>query len=219
MTIRHVRVITASLLTCGLAAFAPTNGRAQDATALPAEKGEATLVGCFLQENINNHDRYVLVNPTLGSAASVPEARCSANGFNSMVKLERIKKRHLNVVNVGQMIEVTGKLEKWHQGDNDADNIREMHVADVRVVPIVPPRTAEVIFTPVPTPEPPAAAPAPAPTITPAPEPAPTGTTGVIEKKHKRLPKSASSMPLIGLLGLVALGSGLTMLAERRRWV
>src|SRR5262249_38650300 len=120
MTLRHVRVVTASLLTCGLAAFAPTYGRAQDATALPPEKGDVTLVGCFLQENLKNHERYILLNPTVGTATSVPDGSCAAKGgesFNQMVKLERVKKDYLNHVNVGRLVEVSGRLEKWHQGD------------------------------------------------------------------------------------------------------
>jgi len=198
-------VITAGLLTGSLTSFAPATARAQGTTALPG-KGEVTLVGCLLNEG--EHDRYILANTTVGPATSVPEASCSATGTGETIKLERMKKHHLNVVNVGQWVEVSGKLEK---------NQQEMHVKSVRAVPVVVPRAAEVL----PIPEAPRTMPAqPAPMVeTPAPTaPPPIATTGVVEeKKARRLPKTASQLPLIEFVGLLALPGGLALLVDGRR--
>jgi LPXTG-motif cell wall-anchored protein len=53
----------------------------------------------------------------------------------------------------------------------------------------------------------PAAEPAPAPAAEPAPAPAP---------EHKKLPKTASPMPLVALIGFLSLGAGLGLTAIRR---
>jgi hypothetical protein len=230
MTIRHNHAIGAGLLACGLLAFAPGTAAAQDNQVLPLEKTpDATLTGCFLRETVDNHERYVLTNPIVGSVASVPDGNCTSSG--QVVKLERIKKRTLDVINVGTYVTVTGKLEKAHGSHNngcqcpiDEDkHLREFEVADASEVPVVPPRVAEVIAAPAPAPYiPPAAAPPEPtpPTVYAAPEtPAPTGTTGVKEKKHKRLPRTASQLPLTGLMGLLTLTGGLALHFRRRQSV
>ena len=230
MTIRHNQAVTAGLLACGLLAFGAGIAGAQDNHVLPLEKTyDATLTGCFLRETVGNHERYVLTNPILGSVASVPDGNCTSSG--QVVKLERIKKRTLDVINVGTYVTVTGKLEKAHGSHNngcqcpiDEDkHLRELEVADASEVPVVPPKVAEVMLPPAPAPEPyvpPAAA---APEATPPPAAAapetPIATTGVMEKKHKRLPRTASQLPLTGLMGLLALTGGLALHFRRRESV
>ena len=230
MTPMQNQAITASVLVCGLLAFAPATARAQDNHVLPLEKTpQATLTGCFLRETVGNHERYVLTNPIVGTVASVPDGTCTSSG--QVVKLERIKKRTLDVINVGTYVTVTGELEKAHGSHNngcqcpiDEDkHLREFEVADASEVPVVPPRIAEVIMpapTPAPAPMPSVTAPEPAPPVAAAPEtPAPIGTTGVKEKKHKRLPRTASQLPLTGLMGLLTLTGGLALHFRRRQSV
>jgi hypothetical protein len=223
MAMTHNQAITASLLTCGLLAFAPATGGAQDNHVLPLEKTkDATLTGCFVRgEDVGSTKRYVLANPIVGSVASVPDGSCTASG--QLVKLERIKKSTLEGINVGTYITVTGKLEKAHESHaskngcqcpvDEDKHLREFEVADANEVPVVPPHVAEVMPAPAPY-TPPAAAP-PAytpPAVAAAPEtPAPIATTGVMEKKHKRLPHTASQDPLIGLLGLLTLTGGVAV--------
>ena len=230
MTPMQNQAITASVLVCGLLAFAPATARAQDNHVLPLEKTpQATLTGCFLRETVGNHERYVLTNPIVGSVASVPDGSCTASG--QLVKLERIKKSTLEGINVGTFITVTGKLEKAHESHaskngcqcpvDEDKHLREFEVADANEVPVVPPHVAEVMPAPAPY-TPPAAAP-PAytpPAVAAAPEtPAPIGTTGVKEKKHKRLPRTASQLPLTGLMGLLTLTGGLALHFRRRQSV
>jgi len=232
MTPMQNQAITASVLVCGLLAFAPATARAQDNHVLPLEKTpQATLTGCFLRETVGNHERYVLTNPIVGTVASVPDGTCTSSG--QVVKLERIKKRTLDVINVGTYVTVTGELEKAHGSHNngcqcpvDEDkHLRELEVEDASEVPVVLPRVAEVMLPPAPAPAPEipsAAAPpvAPPPAAAAAPEtPAPTGTTGVKEKKHKRLPRTASQLPLTGLMGFLTLAGGLALRLRRRQSV
>jgi hypothetical protein len=216
MAIRHVRcAIMAGLLMCGLAATAAANGRAHPATGLP-EKGEVTLVGCFLREPIHNKDKYVLAQPTLGPATSVTEAACSSTGMGHLIKLEKVKKHHLEAVNLGQWIEVTGDLRKMRKDEN----FQDLHVTSFRPVPVVAPPVAHAM----PAPEPPRAMPAPQPAPiaeapAPAPAPAPVATTGVVEKKTHKLPHTASTLPLTALLSVVALAAGLALRVSRRQAV
>ncbi len=67
----------------------------------------------------------------------------------------------------------------------------------------------------------------PAPAPTPAPAPAPTGTSGTVpaapaeapseESAAKTLPKTASLLPLVGVLGAASLAVGMALTAIRRR--
>ena len=214
MTNRRFGAITAGLLAGSLATFALATARAQDATVLPG-KGPVTLVGCLVSGNGENygspgqhspgkhqHGHYILANTTVGPATSVPDASCSATG-GPMIKLERMKKLDPDA-NVGQWVEVSGKLEK---------NQHEMHVKAFHAVPVVVPRAAEAR----PIPEAPSyMPPQPAPTVEAPAPPAPIATTGV-EKKARRLPKTASQLPLIELVGLLGFAGGLALLVDRRR--
>ena len=221
MVIRQVAsTITAGLLVCGLEAIAPANGWAQQAIDLPQERGPITLWGCFQQQEVKNHDKFVLTNPTLGGATSVPTATCTSSGSEQAIVLKPsgrshmgnyLKKKHGNYeALIGKWVEVSGVLDRMEDANKPEEHLRAVHVQSFREVPVVPPRVVEVIPLPERAPEVPPAPPQ-APAYTPpAPAPAaPVATTGY--KAKKKLPHTASPLPLTGLIGLLALAGGLAL--------
>jgi len=185
--------ITVGLLTCGLAAFAPANGSPQ--TDLPDYSTHITLTGCFLHETIiekgKQEEAYVLVRPTIGPVASVPHATCTSRGTDQAIELEGVRdhpdEQHLDSSMLGRWIEVTGRLEKFE----NALELREMNVKSFREVPVVPQR-AEVAATHVPH----------IAQAVPAPAPGPPA---------RELPRTASSLPLTGLIGVIAFAGALAL--------
>jgi hypothetical protein len=109
---------------------------------------------------------------------------------------------------LGRWVQISGRLES--ETSKDPDNLRELDVASIRLVPVVPPKPAA---TPAPAPAaaPPAAPPpaARAPEPTPAPAPAP--------EAPRTLPKTASPIPAVGLAGLLSLAMGFTLRSFRLR--
>jgi len=209
MTTRHVRsAIVASALTFSVVALAPVTGRAQT-TAIPEEGGQITLTGCFTTGQIGDDEKMVLAKPIVGTVASVPEPTCSATSSDQIVKLQDMKQVKLGAAMLGRWIQISGRLE----GNHKADGLREVHVKSFALVPVVvpAPKVAEVIIQ-QPAPEPPAPAPQVAEV---APEPAPVATTG---EERKALPKTATSLPLFGLIGFMSLAAGFALhLFARRR--
>jgi len=214
MTSRHLRrALAGSVLSFGLVALVPTTGWAQN-TSLPDEGGSITLVGCFTRGTIghSSKERFVLARPIVGSVASVREATCAANGGDLLIKLEDLDDTNLGEAQLGRWVEVQGRLEEKRHFD---DGHRDMKVNTFALVPVVVPAppVARVI------PEPAPIAPEPAVEAPPAPEvaevvitPAPVATAGV----RKALPKTATSLPLFGLVGLVSLAAALAVRLTRR---
>ena len=62
----------------------------------------------------------------------------------------------------------------------------------------------------------PEATPAPEPVVVAAPAPEPVAAVVVVEEPAPVLPKTASAVPLVGLLGAGALGLGMAMRIARR---
>jgi hypothetical protein len=192
--------MAAGLLTGGLVAMNPASATAQEtgAATLPEGGGPITLVGCFLRVSVGHEGRkFVLARPMLGSATSVTEPSCTTTGNDAMVELDdvhkNVHKHHLDRSQVGRWIEVTGRLDKVkHQ------TLREVHVETYRAVPVVPPAVAD--FRPVP--EAPVVQP-PLPLV----ETDIIGTTGVLVE----LPQTASSLPLIALLGFLSFAAALAL--------
>ncbi len=205
------RAITGALLVCGLAAVAPIAAQ-QPSTELPKRAKSIVLVGCFETRQLEHHKPvYVLSMPSVGYATSVPDGRCTSNGSESLVEMKDVHQNTaLDDSVLGQWIEVRGRLEK--QPTNDS--FRELHVRVSRIVPVVAPRAAEAIpeLTPryEPAPAPPQEAAAP-----PVETPAPVATSGV--ETPKTLPKTASNLPLVGLLAFGVLVSGACLHLFRRR--
>jgi LPXTG cell wall anchor motif len=212
MTTRHVRsAFVASLVTFGMVALAPATGRAQNSTTLPDEGGMITLTGCFTTGTIgsSSKERFVLAKAFVGTVASGPEPTCSAAGTDQMIKLQDLKQKGMGDGQVGRWVQIYGRLEGNHK-DSD-DHYREVHVKSFSLVPVVvpAPRAAEVTII-----QQPAETPAPAPQVAEAaPEPQPVATSGV----RKALPKTATSVPLFGLIGLLSIAGGFALQLLNRR--
>jgi hypothetical protein len=113
----------------------------------------------------------------------------------------------LNEAYAGRWMIIDGRLESQHKVHKD----REIHVKSFRPVPVVVPRAAEVIAIPAPFVE--APTPAPPAAVVEVIIPEPVATAGV--KKH--LPKTATSLPLFGLIGFLSLAAGLGLRLVTRR--
>jgi hypothetical protein len=203
--------ITAALLTFGVDTTAPALARAQQPTILPEEGGMITLVGCL--QRGGKHDKYLLVDPRMGSVVSVPEATCAASGTEQAVELKDTSRHYQSML--GRYVEITGRLERIESSD-DPDDLRELHVRSFREIPVVPPQIAAAPPPSEPPqviqPEPPAAQATPA-----APEERPVATTGTAPAPAS-LPRTASASSLIGLVGLLSLGGAFALrLFHRQR--
>jgi len=209
MTTRHVQsVIVGSLLTCGIVA-APAIARAQNTPDLPLEGQRITVVGCLVNGKVDGHpEKLVLAKAKAGSVESVSEATCTATDADSVIRLQDMRQAGLNEGYAGRWMIIDGRLESQHK----VHKVREIHVKSFRPVPVLIPRVAEAAPAPsVPTPEP--RAPAPQIAATPAPEAevivATPGTA-------KQLPKPATSLPLVGLIGFLSLAAGLGLHLVKR---
>jgi len=182
--------------------------RAQAQEVLPTEGGMVTLVGCFLPGG-SHHSKYVLAKPIIGSVASVTDGTCAAPIDETAVELKDTAGRHLGPGMLNHVIEVTGRLEKL-EGTTDEKDLREVHVRTFKPVPVVIPTPAapppEVRYLPAPQPQ---------AAIPPLPD-QPVATSGTVPTEE--LPKTASSLPLMGLLSLLSLSGALSLhLVGRRR--
>jgi hypothetical protein len=207
MAIRHqAGLIAGVLLAFGISVFAPATGRAQDAFQLPEKGSTVTVTGCF---GYIDGPHYVLASPTMDHVASVPSATCQVTG--PVIKLDDIKQNGLDKSRVGRWLQVTGRVGKAY--DEHPNRIRKLDISSAMFVPVVIPRAAEVIIVPPPIARAEPVAPV-APQMAPRREEQPVGTTGT---RRSALPKTASSLPLVGLIGLMSLAGGLTLHVFGRR--
>lgn len=189
MTLRYLSGASiVTVLTGGLIAAAPTY--AQNVDLIPRDESAViTVSGCL------RHDgkHFILANPRLGTVANVPNGACDAAIDTGSFELEDADDHGINSGLVGNWVEVNGRLEK--EESSDPTNLREMKVRSFRVIPVVPPQRAEA---------------APAPVFeAPAPDPIPVPTSGVAPTAiEEPLPKTASPLAMIGLLGLLSLAGG-----------
>jgi hypothetical protein len=212
MTLQHVCGATVVVFAFGVVTVGPAYAQRRDGGLLPQEEsGEVTAVGCLVRGSAvrgGTKDQYVLALPKRGPVASVPEAKCTADSGADALDLDNESQGGVSDSMLGRWVEISGRLER--ETSKDPDDLRELDVKSVKLVPVVPPRTAEA---PPPQPTPPPVAEAPptprAPEPTPAPEPAP--------EPPKRLPKTASHLPAIGLAGLLSLAGGLILRSFRLR--
>ena len=103
--------------------------------------------------------------------------------------------------------------------DASAINVGDRITGMVVQKSTAPPKPVAVAAAPAPAPAPvkKAPAPAPAPTAAPAPAPAPAPAAAPAEPAPaKKLPKTATELPLVGFAGLLALGAGAGLTAIRK---
>lgn len=214
MTTRHVRnALVASLLTVGMVTVATTTGRAQDIQGLP--EGRITMTGCFTQADVGRKtNMFVLARPIVGTVASVQEPTCAIGANDFMVRVKDLRQAQLGTAQIGRFVTISGRLRQ-----STSQGLRMLRARTFALVPVVvPPPQVAVIIQPA---APVAAAPEPAPQIaeTAPYEPAPVATTGEYKPKRRHhLPKTATSVPLFGLIGLLSITGGFgLMLFNRRR--
>ena len=189
----------ATVLLCGLNT-APAS--AQNTSLLPAEESAViTATGCLQRggKEVNNH--YILASPRLGAVANVADGACNEPIDAQAVELEDADDHGINPTLVGHWVEINGRLER--ETSTNPNNLRELKVRSFRLVPVVP-RRAEV-----------APAPLPAPVLeSPAPAPLPAAPPTAIAEP---LPRTASPLAMIGLLGLLSSAAALGFRMFRSR--
>jgi hypothetical protein len=200
MTLRYTSGASiVTLLACGLVFVAPA--LAQNADLLPpGEHAVMTVTGCL--QSGGSSGKFVLASPRLGPVANVRDGACDSAVDAHAVELDDAASHGINATLVGHWIEISGRLEK--ETSTNPNNLRELAVRSFRLVPVVPPPQRAVAPRPVPQPETPAPVPAPALTVAPT----------AIEQP---LPKTASPLALIGLLGLLSVSGGLGFRFYRAR--
>jgi hypothetical protein len=211
MKLKHVYGATVVVFAFGVVTVGPAYAQRRDGSLLPQnESGDVTAVGCLVrgsQVKGGKKDQYALARPRKGPVASVPEANCTADAGADALDLDNTN-RGVTDAMLGRWVQISGRLES--ETSKDPDNLRELDVASIRLVPVVPPKTAAAP-TPAPAAAPPAA-PAPA-ARAPEPTPAPAATTS----EPRTLPKTASPIPAVGLAGLLSLAMGFTLRSLRLR--
>jgi hypothetical protein len=209
-------MILRSVLGATVVAFAfssftvePAYAQRRDGALLPQETGgDVTAVGCLLKGSAvrGGKDDFVLARPRRGPIASVPEASCSADAGADALQLDNAEKGPITAAMIGKWVQISGRLEK--ETSKDPDDLRELDVATVKVIPVVIPRPAQTA----------AAAPAPAPAAAPAPRPyTPPPAEAPVQTAERTLPKTASPIPAVGLAGLLLLAAGMTLRTFRLR--
>ena len=176
--------LTAVLLTCGVPAVAPAYAQYRSNVLPTDQSGWVTVAGC-LQPRGTQPNKYALASP-MPAVDSVTEETCNAPVDSRAFELDDPEESGISDALIGRWIEIYGKLEK--ETSTDPANYRELDVKSFRLVPVVRPR-AEAVPAPAPIFEEPAAPPAETP----------VATSGVA------LPKTASPLTAIGLLGLLSL--------------
>jgi LPXTG-motif cell wall-anchored protein len=173
-------------------------------------KGHITIVGCFYRDldSDGDHAKYLLANAKMGPATTVSNQDCVPTGDAQIIRLKDADDAGLNQVPSNRWVEIFGEMGK----PKDADDQRRFEVESFREVPLAP--RAAVMILPIPqAPKVAVETPAPEPTVE---TPEPVATAGV--ETPKELPKTASNLPLIALLGLFALSGGVVIgLVDRRQ--
>lgn len=206
MNIRHSRhVLIAGLLTCGISVVTPSVARAQGTTLTAEDGGPITIVGCLQMEQMKDKSKYILAKPIQGRDVTVAQAACSVTDTSDAVVLKDVYEHHLDRWPTGNFVMITGRLEGMEHNPKDPTERRELHVKSYRAPDITP---VSVAFALPPDPDTIAANLAPL-SFEGAVEPQPVAvaTAGV----RVDLPKTSTALPLVGLIGLLALAGGFTI--------
>jgi hypothetical protein len=174
------------------------------------ESKYATLVGCFIRttDSDGDHATYTLADAVPGPATTVADQNCVASGTGQLLKLKHADDVGINQLASGRWVEVYGELGH----PRDADDMRKFELKSFREVPLTPQPRIAILMVPQPAPAvetPPAQEQA----VTESPKPIATAGETPMEKK---LPKTASELPLVALLGLFAISGGLALSALNR---
>jgi len=214
MTHKYLFGATVAVFAFGVVTVGPAYAQRRDGGLLPQEtSGDVTAVGCLVRGTAvrgGKKDKYALARVKKGPVASVPEATCTVDQGADALTVDNPEKGKITDAALGRWVEITGRLER--ETDKDPDNLRELDVATFKLVPVVIPKPAATAPAATPRAEAPAPAPAAraaepmAPAATPAPTPEP-----------RKLPKTGSQLPAIGLVGLFSLAAGLTLRSFRLR--
>jgi len=218
MTFQSVYGVTAVALAFGMVTVGPAYAQRRDGSLLPQDQsGQVTAVGCLVQGTAvrgGQKGKYVLARVRKGPAASVPEGSCTTDTGADALMVDNPEKAKITDAMVGRWVEISGRLES--ETSKNPDDLRELDVMSARLIPVVAPPTPAAAATPAPAPRPapapaaePRPSPAPAPAAAPAPAPAP--------EAPKKLPKTASPLPAIGLAGLLSLAGSLVLRSFRLR--
>jgi len=165
-----------------------------------------TVAGCLQLRDADHKDQYILANPVPGPVDSVPDGRCSATIDERAFDLDKTHKSGMNESLLGHWVEINGRLEK--ETHARVDNLRELSALSFRVVPVVPPQVEVAVVEPI---APPEIQQTPAPRAETRSE-TPVATTGTLPET---LPKTASPLSGIGLLGLFTLAGGFALRVNR----
>jgi len=211
MNFRYLYGATVVVFAFAVVTVEPAYAQRRDGNLLPQDKsGQVTAVGCLVRGNAvrgGKADKYVLARPRTGPVASVTEASCTADPGADALTLDNPEKAKMTDAMVGHWMQITGRLES--ETDKNPDNLRELDVATAKLVPVVVPRPAAAAS--------PAPEPAPAPAARPTPAPVATSAPAAPPPEPRKLPKTASQLPAIGLAGLLLLAAGLMLRSFRLR--
>jgi hypothetical protein len=213
MALHSLYGATVVVVAFGMVTVEPAYAQRRDGNLLPQnQSGQVTAVGCLVKGDAvrgGQKDKYVLGRPKKGPVASVPEATCTVDPGADALTLDNPEKAKMTDAMVGHWMQITGRLES--ETDKNPDNLRELDVATAKMVPVVVPKAAAAA-SPAPEPaQPPAARP------TPAPAPVATAAPPAAPAEPRKLPKTASQLPAMGLAGLLSLAAGLMLRSFRLR--
>jgi len=211
MALHFLYSATVVVVAFGMVTVEPAYAQRRDGSLLPQDKsGQVTAVGCLVKGDAvrgGKKDKYVLARPKKGPVASVPEETCTVDPGADALTLDNPEKAKMTDAMVGHWMQITGRLES--ETDKNPDNLRELDVATAKLVPVVVPRPAAAAS--------PAPEPAPAPAARPTPAPVATSAPAAPPPEPRKLPKTASQLPAIGLAGLLLLAAGLMLRSFRLR--
>jgi hypothetical protein len=206
MTLRYLRNGAIAIVIAGGLPVGLAYAQQRDGGLLPlGQDGIVTVAGCLMRgDQISGAagQKFVLANLHTG-IDSVAEETCTADPNATAVRLDQPGTNRLADAMLGRWVEIQGRLEK--EESTSGRHLRELDVASARLLPVVIPVRAAA---PAPAPEPPAFQ-AAAPEVIVF-EPAPVATSG-------QLPKTASPVPLMGLLGLFACAGGFVLRSFRKQ--
>ena len=144
MTLQYLYGATVVVFAFGVVTVEPAYAQRRDGSLLPQDQsGQVTAVGCLVRGNAvrgGKADKYVLARPKKGPVASVPEATCTAEPGADALTLDNPEKAKITDAMLGHWVEISGRLES--ETDKDPDNLRELDVLTVKMVPVVLPTPA-----------------------------------------------------------------------------